>query len=143
MNWPPRICRRFPWRENPRIDDFENCPQCADVDSGVATLWAAGGIAAIVAIIVFVFLLSAAEIARHRAESAADLSALAAAGQAPSGEGQACGRAAWVARRMDVRLTTCRLDGWDAQVEVTVPARGPLSAFPAANARARAGPDRS
>lgn len=141
MNWRYRMrrrCRRI--RGNSRNSDPANRVGGVDADSGVATLWAAGGIAAIMAIIVFVFLLGAAEIARHRATSAADLSAIAAAGQAPSGEGQACDRAAWVARRMGVSLSSCRLDGWDALVEVTVPARGPLSTFGSASARARAGP---
>jgi secretion/DNA translocation related TadE-like protein len=77
---------------------------------------------------------------RHRAAAAADLAALAAAAYAVSGERSACDRARWVADHMHVLLKACRLDGWDALVEVTAMPPGVLASFGPADARARAGP---
>ncbi|MDQ0378719.1 secretion/DNA translocation related TadE-like protein [Amycolatopsis thermophila] len=87
------------------------------------------------AIAVLMWGLGAAAVARHRASAAADLAALAAAGQAAAGTDAACGRAQWVVDRMGARMVSCRFDGWDALVEVTV--SGPVGA---ASGRARAGP---
>jgi len=83
---------------------------------------------------------TAAVVARHQAESAADLAALAAAGTAVAGERHACGEARWVAEQMGVELRSCRLSGWDALVEVAASPPGVLGQFGAAVARARAGP---
>ncbi|WP_234995526.1 Rv3654c family TadE-like protein [Streptoalloteichus hindustanus] len=82
----------------------------------------------------------AATITRRRAESAADLAALAAAAHALSGVDAACDRARWIAENMRVHVTNCRLEQWDALVEIRAAPSGPLGGFPAANARARAGP---
>ncbi|OBK21223.1 helicase [Mycobacterium asiaticum] len=73
-------------------------------------------------------------VARHRAQSAADLAALAAAAQLPQGAGSACARARAVAMR--VGGVECRVDGLD--VVVTVAAPVPLAGV--AQASARAGP---
>jgi secretion/DNA translocation related TadE-like protein len=78
----------------------------------------------------------AAVVARHQAEGAADLAALAAAAVAVDGEKAACADARWVVERMEGVLRSCRLSGWDALVEVDV-AFGP---FGSAAGRARAGP---
>jgi secretion/DNA translocation related TadE-like protein len=78
----------------------------------------------------------AAVVARHQAEGAADLAALAAASVAVDGERAACAEARWVVERMGAVLRSCRLSGWDALVEVDV-AFGP---FGSAAGRARAGP---
>jgi secretion/DNA translocation related TadE-like protein len=82
----------------------------------------------------------AAVVTRHRADSAADLAALSAAGAVVDGERQACGRARWVADQMSVGLRSCRLSGWDVLVEVVAVPPGVLSHFGSAEARARAGP---
>lgn len=104
-------------------------------DRGAATVWAAGAIATLVAIAGLLWGLGAATIARHRAAGAADLAALAAAGQVVRGVDAACGRAQWVADRMTARMVSCRFEGWDALVEVSVDTGlGP------AVGRARAGP---
>ncbi|MEU5262458.1 Rv3654c family TadE-like protein [Amycolatopsis sp. NPDC021455] len=102
----------------------------------MATIWTAMAVAALSGVAVLGFWLGAAVVARHRAESAADLGALAAASHAAEGPVQACERARWVADRMGVALLTCRWQRLDAFVEVRVPALG----LGALSARARAGP---
>jgi secretion/DNA translocation related TadE-like protein len=109
-------------------------------ERGSATVWAAGAIAAILLIVGLIVGIGSAAVTRHRAESAADLAALAAAAHAMSGTGPACERAEWVAARMRAELTACRLRGWDAEVELAARPPGPLSGFGAATAHARAGP---
>ena len=80
----------------------------------------------------------AAVIARHRAQAAADLAALAAARGLPAGPAGACRDADAVGAAMGVTLTTCRVDGLDVLVSVRVENPGPLGR--AALASARAGP---
>jgi secretion/DNA translocation related TadE-like protein len=109
-------------------------------DKGSASIWAAGGIAAMLLIVGLVVAIGAAAVTRHRAGGAADLAALAAAAHATEGEGPACARAGWVAERMGVRLTGCRLRGWDAEVEITAQPPDLLIGFGAATGHARAGP---
>lgn len=107
---------------------------------GSASVWAAGGIATILLLAGLIVGIGAAAVTRHRAESAADLAALAAAAHALSGEQPACARARWVAQRMRAELTACRLRGWDAEVELAARPPGALRGFGSATARARAGP---
>lgn len=109
-------------------------------DRGAATVWTAGAVAALLAVTTLVVWLGAAAATRHRAASAADLAALAAAGTALEGERVACGKARWVAERMRVGLHACRLDGADALVEVVAQPPGVLAGFGPAKARSRAGP---
>lgn len=109
-------------------------------DRGAATIWVASGIAALLVIMAVVLEISTATITRHRAGGAADLAALAAAEYALDGQPAACGQARWVAERMRVRLDTCRLAGWNALVEVTAQAPGPLARFGPITAHAMAGP---
>lgn len=79
-----------------------------------------------------------AVVARHRAQAAADLAALAAAARMPSGVEAACARATAVAREMRVDGVQCGADDLDivvtVQVSVAVAFAGP------ARAAARAGP---
>lgn len=109
-------------------------------DGGVATLWVAGAIAVVFLVVLAGVWLAAATVARHRANSAADLAALAAASRARDGSGEACARAGWVAERMRAELARCTLEGWDSLIEVTVRPQGALGGFGAASAHARAGP---
>lgn len=75
-------------------------------------------------------------VARHRAQAAADLAALAAAARLSSGAAAACARATLVARQMRAADTRCEVDGLDVIVTVEV-----ATAFTgAARAAARAGP---
>jgi secretion/DNA translocation related TadE-like protein len=108
-------------------------------DSGVATIWTAMAVAALAGVAVLGCWLGAAVVARHRAETAADLGALAAASHAAEGPVRACERARWVADRMGVALLTCRWQRLDALVEVQAPSFA-FAGVPAPSARARAGP---
>ncbi|MGQ0841582.1 Rv3654c family TadE-like protein [Actinokineospora sp.] len=109
-------------------------------DDGFATVWAAGAIAALLALVTVIACIGAAVVTRHRAESAADLAALSAATQALSGDRFACDKARWVADRMRVDLVDCHLRGWDVTVRVAAGPPGPLAGFGPAHASARAGP---
>lgn len=85
----------------------------------------------------------AAVIARHRAQSVADLSALAAAGAMPGGGAAACARAEQIAVAMRASLAQCRPDGLDIVVTVDMPVAPGipgLARFGPARSTARAGP---
>jgi secretion/DNA translocation related TadE-like protein len=75
-------------------------------------------------------------VARHRAQAAADLAALAAAARLASGVAAACGRATAVAREMRVDDAECAVDGLDVIVTVRVA----VGFAGVARAAARAGP---
>jgi secretion/DNA translocation related TadE-like protein len=75
-------------------------------------------------------------VARHRAQAAADLAALAAAARLPSGVEAACARATVVAQTMRVSDVQCGADGLDVVVTVQVA----VAFTGAARAAARAGP---
>lgn len=77
------------------------------------------------------FHLGSAVIARHRAQAAADLAALAAAARLPDGVEAACGEASVIAAAMGAAVADCKVD--DLDVVVTVSAGK-------ARAAARAGP---
>lgn len=111
-------------------------------DSGVATIWTAMAVAALTGVALLGCWLATAVLARHRAETAADLGALAAASHAVEGPARACERARWIADRMAVTLLTCRWQRLDAFVEVQAPGL-PFGGLPGPAARARAGPSRS
>lgn len=106
-------------------------------DSGAATVWAAIAMAALLGIATVLFSLGSVMLTRQRAANTADLAALAAAGGAARGGKAACERANSIAAKAAVRLVTCRLDGWDALVEVEAAAPAGLGV---ASAHARAGP---
>lgn len=109
-------------------------------DRGAASMWTVGGIAVLLTLVTLLVGFGSAVVTRHRAASAADLAALAAASTAVSGERQACARARWVAEHMRAHLRECWLEDWDALVEVTVEPPGVLAEFGPAHAKARAGP---
>ncbi len=109
-------------------------------DAGSATVAAAFAMVAIMVVIVLVVQVGAAVAARHHAQSAADLAALAAAGALDRGNESGCTAAEDIARRMQVRVVSCRIVEWDAIV--TVSDRASLSIFGTREVRAaaRAGP---
>ena len=109
-------------------------------DRGVATAWAAVGIAVLASLAVFGLHLGEALVARHHAESAADLAALAAAVHLVTGEQYACSQARRITDRMRVALVSCRAEGWDVLVDVSAQPPGWLASLGAATAHARAGP---
>lgn len=77
------------------------------------------------------FYLGSAVIARHRAQAAADLAALAAAARLPEGPQAACGQASVIAKAMKVDVADCAVDDLDVVIAIHA---GP------ARAAARAGP---
>jgi secretion/DNA translocation related TadE-like protein len=108
-------------------------------DRGNATIWvlAFGMLAGLVAIVCT--LQGVATVARHRAEIAADLSALSAAAEL-AGNGAACTIAARVAQENGAELRRCTADGSVIEVEVCRRmSLGRLGGWVAV-ARARAGP---
>ncbi|MGH3938317.1 MAG: Rv3654c family TadE-like protein [Pseudonocardiaceae bacterium] len=109
-----------------------------EADRGAATVWAVGAIAGLMSVTVFGLYLGAALVARHQAEAAADLAALAGAGSVVLGEDYACARARRVTEQMAVRLASCQIRGENVLIETaTIPTSTHLSP---ATARARAGP---
>jgi secretion/DNA translocation related TadE-like protein len=109
-------------------------------DDGIATVWAAAAAAVVMTALLLGLHLGAAVAARHRAEAAADLAALAAAGHAVHGTGAACRRAEVIAERMGAVVARCVLSEWDALVEVQVPVPLALPGTADAVGWARAGP---
>jgi secretion/DNA translocation related TadE-like protein len=112
-------------------------------DEGSATIWVLTLCVVVWSAAVAAASVGAALVARHRAESAADLAALAAAQAAVRGDADSCGRAARVAAATGVRLVGCRL-GADGSVLVITEVRAPglvaqWTGMPPARARARAG----
>ena len=89
---------------------------------------------------VFGVQLGAAIAARHRAEAAADLAALAAAGMAVRGQQVACARAGEIAASMGGVVVDCALIGWEALVAVRAEQPFSLLSGDVAVGRARAGP---
>lgn len=107
-------------------------------DRGSATVWAALVLSAVVVLTTVVLGYGAVLIGRHRAESAADLAALAAAGHVP--EGMACAVASTVAVRNGGSLGECRVAGTDVEVSVSREVRLGRLGLRTVTARARAGP---
>ncbi len=82
----------------------------------------------------------AVAVARHRAASAADLAALAAADRALDGRASACRAADRAARAVDARLTGCWLTGDLAEVAISVRPPGALGSWGVVHSHSRAGP---
>jgi secretion/DNA translocation related TadE-like protein len=82
--------------------------------------------------------LGSAVVARHRAQAAADLAALAAAARLAAGPETACAQAQAVAREMRVSTAGCAVDDLDIVVTIEVPLA--VGGWGPAQAAARAGP---
>lgn len=109
-------------------------------DAGSATVPAAAAVGVLVLLLALGLQLGAAVLARHRAEGAADLAALAAAREVVMGVDVACDRAARLAGAQGARMTSCTATGWSVTVVVVVPCRCVPTVFSEAVGRARAGP---
>jgi secretion/DNA translocation related TadE-like protein len=110
-------------------------------ERGSATVWmlAVAGVLAVVG--AAAVLVGAAMVARHRATSAADLSALAGAGRAVVADPAACAAVAGIAEANSAELVTCSVgEGAIVDVEVRVTVSLGLLGVHSATARARAGP---
>ncbi|WP_231514677.1 Rv3654c family TadE-like protein [Mycobacterium sp. URHB0044] len=97
--------------------------------------------ALIVAVFGAAVVVATAVVARHRAQSAADLAALAAAGRLATGQDAACGWAVSVAEPMGARVTACTVETLDVVVTVEVDAALGRWGIGSARAAARAGPE--
>lgn len=82
--------------------------------------------------------IGAAVVARHRAQAAADLAALAGAAALPGGAEAACGAAGAVIAAMSAALGRCDVEGLDVVIGVAVPTGTWMGGQ--AYAAARAGP---
>ncbi|WP_433758299.1 Rv3654c family TadE-like protein [Nocardia sp. CA-135398] len=109
-------------------------------DEGVATVFACLALAALIGATLLIAQLGAVVVARHRAQSAADLAALAAAGELMHGADAGCAEAGEIARRMGVRIQNCEVVQWDATVTVERNVPMGLLGKQTVRAVARAGP---
>ncbi|MBY8855834.1 flp pilus-assembly TadE/G-like family protein [Nocardia sp. CA2R105] len=108
-------------------------------ERGAATVAACLALTALLAATLLFVQVGVVIVARHRAQAAADLGALAAAGASRTGD-DACARARDLGQRMRVRVRTCTVVDWDVTVVAEVTASlGPLGS-PDVRAIARAGP---
>jgi secretion/DNA translocation related TadE-like protein len=109
-------------------------------DRGGATIWLLASGLLVVLLGAAMAGVGAAVVARHRAQAAADLGALAGALHALAGEQEACDRAASIVAANGARIIRCRLDGFDISVTAAVSPAGYAALAGAAEASARAGP---
>jgi secretion/DNA translocation related TadE-like protein len=109
-------------------------------ERGLGTILVLTVVALLLAVLGGVLALGQTLIARHRAASAADLAALAAADRALEGSAAACAAAAAIAAEHAAAITRCRLDGEIVEVTAAVVLPSALRALGPAMARARAGP---
>ena len=109
-------------------------------DAGVATVLVLSMASVLVLVGAVTSGLAAVAVARQRAASAADLSALAAAASTLEGPEVACDRARRLATRTGARLASCTVDGDVVQVVAEVRPPGAIGRLGTASARARAGP---
>lgn len=108
-------------------------------DGGMATVLACFCAMALIAFTTLALHVGAAAVARERAETAADLGALAGAAVALGGERVACDAATAVVAANGGTIDSCLLQGADVLVVVSLAAAiGPVTR--PAEARARAGP---
>ncbi|WP_216898561.1 Rv3654c family TadE-like protein [Nocardia alni] len=109
-------------------------------ERGVATVTACLALTALLAVTLLIGQAGAVIVARHRAQAAADLGALAAAGALSTSGADACTQARDLGGRMHARVRTCTIAGWDVTVVVEVTVElGPFG-MRVARATARAGP---
>ncbi len=109
-------------------------------EDGSMSVLAACALTALLVVVIAVLQVGSAVSGRHRAQSAADLAALAAAGALDRGVPDACATADTIAERMGGAVTSCAVEDWDVVVEVSITL--PLGRFGVrdAVASARAGP---
>lgn len=161
QGWPPRTrsprpahrwnCAATAATSSPgSLADLRCCPasssplkrfrrqSLADDERGAATVLAALMVAALVTVTVGGLLIGSAVVARHRAQSAADLAALAAAARVPAGAVTACAEALAVATSVHADVRSCEIEQLNVVVTVAVGVSGPIGTE--ASAAARAGP---
>nr|WP_280477904.1 Rv3654c family TadE-like protein [Nocardia asiatica] len=109
-------------------------------EDGLATVFACLALVALIWATLLIAQVGCVVVARHRAQAAADLAALAAAGALVEGADTACDEAGELARRMGTRIRACTTSEWD--VTVTVERNVPIGLYGVriVRASARAGP---
>ena len=112
-------------------------PSTLREDGGSATLIATALMVVLLTTTVGVLVLGSVVVARHRAQSGADLAALAGAASVPAGRQSVCAAAQSVAESNRVTVVECTQDGLDVAISVTA-----ATVLPGRSARAeaRAGP---
>ena len=109
-------------------------------DAGTGTVLAAAAVGVLVLLLGLGLQVGAATLARHRAETAADLGALAGAREVVRGRDVACARADAVVAGNGARLVVCTVEGWSVTVITTTSCGCVPSVSGDAAGRARAGP---
>ncbi|MEU6424653.1 Rv3654c family TadE-like protein [Microbispora sp. NPDC046973] len=109
-------------------------------ERGSATIWTIALMTAVWTVAMVVVQVGIARVARHRAQSAADLGALGAARVALAVPDEACHRAEAITAANGASLRSCSLSGGVAEVAVTVRFAVPLLGPATASASASAGP---
>ncbi len=109
-------------------------------EDGLATVFGCLALVALIGATLLIAQVGFVVVARHRAQAAADLAALAAAGALVEGVDPACDEAEVLARRMGTRIRACGATEWD--VTVTVERNVPIGLYGEriVRASARAGP---
>ncbi|BBZ64745.1 hypothetical protein MINS_01740 [Mycolicibacterium insubricum] len=108
----------------------------------MATVLAAVMIVALLCVAVLITTLGSAVAARHRAQTAADLGALAGAEALPAGPVIACQRAVAAVAANGASVTDCRVENLDVVLGVQTPVGLAVGNLTTARASARAGPPR-
>ncbi|WP_082393620.1 Rv3654c family TadE-like protein [Nocardia arizonensis] len=109
-------------------------------ERGGATVLGCLALTALLSLTLMIAQIGVVAVARHRAQAAADLGALAAAGALDSGVEAGCAEGGEVVRRMSMRIRGCEVDEWDATVSVEGNVPIGLLGQRTVHAVARAGP---
>lgn len=109
-------------------------------EAGAATVFACLALTGLIAATLLIGQVGVVVVTRHRAQAAADLAALAAAGTLVEGADSGCAEAGVVARRMGTGLQGCEVVEWDATVIVERNVPIGLLGVRMVSAVARAGP---
>ncbi|MFC6010125.1 Rv3654c family TadE-like protein [Nocardia lasii] len=109
-------------------------------DGGGATVFVCVALAGLICLTLLIGQVGGVVAARHRAQGAADLGALAAAGALVEGAEVGCAEATEVARRMGATVRRCAVEQWDALVEVQARVSVGVLGERTVRASARAGP---
>ncbi|WP_051704754.1 Rv3654c family TadE-like protein [Glycomyces sp. NRRL B-16210] len=133
-----------PWRDNPNPAPPQGEPKpgrpCDDRERGSATVLATGIVAALVVSAMAFTAVGQATAARHRAQGAADVAALAGAAKVLLGDGEACAAAQAMAADAAVELDHCEVRNLEVTVYVSAEPSGIPASFGPARAVSRAGP---
>nr|WP_239003598.1 Rv3654c family TadE-like protein [Nocardia panacis] len=108
--------------------------------TGGATVLACSALVGLITVTVLIGQVGAVVVARHRAQAAADLGALAGAGALEGGVEAGCAAAGEIAGRMKFHLEGCEVSGWDVTLKITEKIPMGLFGVRTIRAIARAGP---